>query len=287
MWVDWKRFRPQITMTGSAAWPQGERYGWSGAVRDHDILFFKTGSGEITASNGRRIPVSPGTCLWLMPGDIYEGNQDPNDPITNHYIHFKLMDSDGSIRAHDEPKRPERIDNIDTASVEATFRRINTLLPYFSHDNRDGFTAERIEVAESILRGLLMDLDLATQHRQPDNAFGLPRHHSETVMRVLVDMQDRPEKYRSVQSLADQAGYSTGHFARMFRAVVGEWPEQFLIRLRIAQAKVLLTTSAMSINEIAETLGYSQTSFFSTQFRKKIGCSPREFRESRRSNAVH
>jgi AraC-like DNA-binding protein len=282
MWVNWSVYRPRITVTGASSWPKGDRRGWRGSLRDHDILFFSAGTGDLKGRDNRHIPLHHGTCLWLTPGRIYEANQDPVDACQNYFIHFELLDREGHCRPHDEPVPPEWISNIDTVAVESLFRRITTLLPYYRTEQRGRFSLERIAVAESLLLSLLMDLDFSSHPSQPEPSFGLRQLHNEAIMRIVADIQQRPDDPRTVQSMADDAGYSAAHFSRVFHAVLGHWPEQFLIEQRIERAKVLLTTSSLSVFEIAEKLGYKQQSFFSTQFKLKVGSSPRAYREARR-----
>lgn len=100
-------------------------------------------------------------------------------------------------------------------------------------------------------------------------------------MRAVVEIQDRIGGRYTVGELADIAGYSPEHFSRVFRSVMGQPPEEFLIRTRIEHAKGLLSNSLMSIWEIAHALGYSKPSFFSIQFRQRTGMSPRQYREMR------
>jgi len=285
MWVNWAVYRPRITVTGISNWVRGEPRGWRASLVDHDILFFLAGTGSMKAKADREVPLAPGTCLWLTPGRIYEGTQDPNDPIRNYYIHFELVDSAGRARPYEQPTPPEQIREFDAVAVEGMFRRISTLLPYFRTDQRGRFAPERIAVAESILHGLLMDLDFASQHDLTDDVVGLQRVHTEAIMKILVDVQERPDEPRTVQSLANSTGYSVAHFSRVFHTVIGQWPEQFLIDQRMERAKMLLTTSSLSIHEVAAKLGYRQTSFFSTQFRQKVGCTPRSFRATRLKSA--
>ena len=283
MWIDWSVYRPRINQTGASAWPRGEKLGWRGSTEDHDILFFFGGSGTIKGRSDRSITVGHGTCLWLQPGHIYTATQQPDDPCQNYFVHFDLLDSNRRRRPHTAPSPPELLTNFDIRSAEASFARITTLLPYYSPDHAKRIGEERVAVAESILHGLLMDLDFAAQNRQPDESFGLRQHHSDLLMRILRDLHDHPDVPRTVQTLADDAGYSPAHFSRVFYSVMGMWPEQFLIDHRIERAKILLVKTPMSISEISDLLGYRQPSFFSTQFRSRTGCSPRAWRDSHES----
>jgi transcriptional regulator GlxA family with amidase domain len=123
-----------------------------------------------------------------------------------------------------------------------------------------------------------MELDQGSYRGAPDVLNGTLRYRHDLVMRIIALVQDEPDRFRTVSDLADEAGYSLEHFSRVFRSVMSRSPEDFLINGRIERAKRLLWDSSMSIQEIAQTLGYQRQSFFSTQFRKKTGQTPREFR---------
>lgn len=49
-------------------------------------------------------------------------------------------------------------------------------------------------------------------------------------------------------------------------------------RLRIEKAKNLLKETGLKISEISSRVGYSQTSYFGSIFRKFEGCTPKEYR---------
>jgi AraC family transcriptional regulator len=54
--------------------------------------------------------------------------------------------------------------------------------------------------------------------------------------------------------------------------------ERYLIRQKIERAKELLSYNDLHLNEIARQLGYRSISHFSNQFRRIVGCSPRQYR---------
>jgi AraC family transcriptional regulator len=79
-------------------------------------------------------------------------------------------------------------------------------------------------------------------------------------------------------TLAQLARLSQHHFCRAFKQSFGVPPHQYHVQRRIEQAKLLLADRAISITDIAFTLGYSQTSSFSVAFRKNTGWTPSEYR---------
>jgi len=81
----------------------------------------------------------------------------------------------------------------------------------------------------------------------------------------------------SLSAIARVAGMSRFHFARLFRASMGQSPMAYLLRQRIERAKGLLRARQLPICEIAMLLGFSDQSHFSRTFRKLVGTTPKKF----------
>ena len=74
---------------------------------------------------------------------------------------------------------------------------------------------------------------------------------------------------------------SVGHFTRLFRKISQVTPIEYLTNIRIEKAKRMLKADYKSnISEIAFQCGYSDLTYFSASFKKKIGESPSQFRNS-------
>jgi len=83
-----------------------------------------------------------------------------------------------------------------------------------------------------------------------------------------------------LQQLADLAEMSRFHFCRSFKQSTGLSPHQFLLHLRINEAKRLLKSTKLGIAEIANLLGFSEQSHFTMTFHKFIGTTPARWRIS-------
>ncbi|MFA5101493.1 MAG: AraC family transcriptional regulator [Candidatus Omnitrophota bacterium] len=73
------------------------------------------------------------------------------------------------------------------------------------------------------------------------------------------------------------SGYCADHFRRRFKEETGTTPTEYLIRMRIDNARKLLEqqrTSGAMIKEIARLSGFSDPYYFSRLFKSKIGVSP-------------
>lgn len=82
----------------------------------------------------------------------------------------------------------------------------------------------------------------------------------------------------SIDQLARKVCMSRRNFFLQFRNTAGCSPIQYLIRLRISKATELLLYSEMSIGDIAEQCGFSDSNYFCKLFRAQTGMPPRQFR---------
>jgi AraC family transcriptional regulator of arabinose operon len=83
--------------------------------------------------------------------------------------------------------------------------------------------------------------------------------------------------------LAEIVGMSASHLSAEFREHVGTPPMRYLLELRLRQAAYLLAREEAGIAEVARTVGFRDPLYFSRQFRKRFGSSPRAFRKTRRT----
>ena len=82
----------------------------------------------------------------------------------------------------------------------------------------------------------------------------------------------------SLDTLARLTGLSPKYFCRCFRAIVHRSPIEYLNHYRIECASFLLTTTDMSVAEIAQRCGYNDSSFFIKQFKRYKNTTPFQYR---------
>ena len=84
-----------------------------------------------------------------------------------------------------------------------------------------------------------------------------------------------------LETTAAAAGLSPFHFLRVFRAVLGVTPHQYLVRLRLKRAAQLLADAAhaeQSVTEVAFSVGFADLSNFVRTFQRAAGMPPGRFR---------
>ncbi|MCV3274219.1 GlxA family transcriptional regulator [Roseobacter sinensis] len=81
-----------------------------------------------------------------------------------------------------------------------------------------------------------------------------------------------------VAAMAKVAGLSERSLLRRFRRATGQTPVEYIQTLRVEEAKQMLETTDMSIEDIAEEVGYTETSSFRSAFRRNVGISASVYR---------
>lgn len=84
----------------------------------------------------------------------------------------------------------------------------------------------------------------------------------------------------SIKQLASNVSLSPSYFIKMFKKVANVTPTEYLISIRISNAKQLLSESNLSVAQIAEMCGFNDASYFSYYFKKTFGITPREYKEN-------
>ena len=83
----------------------------------------------------------------------------------------------------------------------------------------------------------------------------------------------------SISLLAKRIGYSDYYLSRKFKAETGDSIGDYIKFAKIERAKMLLTTSQMSIQSISDSLGFSTRNFFAETFRRIVGIPPATYRK--------
>lgn len=84
----------------------------------------------------------------------------------------------------------------------------------------------------------------------------------------------------SVQFLSEQLNISPGYLSDLLRSLIGQNAQQYIHIKLIEKAKEKLTTTDLSVSEIAYELGFEHSLSFSRLFKTKTNQSPLEFRTS-------
>jgi len=102
--------------------------------------------------------------------------------------------------------------------------------------------------------------------------------HAPVVGRVVAVMWERLGETLTLQDMADMAHLSPYYFTRVFRAVTGIPPAEYLAALRVQEAKRLLLTTPESVTDVCLEVGYTGLGTFTARFARLVGVPPGRLR---------
>lgn len=109
--------------------------------------------------------------------------------------------------------------------------------------------------------------------------FQFRRHNSRTIIRrIIAYMEEHSAEHFRQSDYADRFFINKDYLSRKFKTETGLCMVNYLNRIRIKKAKVLLTGTEMSVGDIASQVGFVNEKYFSRIFRKEEGVSPKKYR---------
>lgn len=92
-------------------------------------------------------------------------------------------------------------------------------------------------------------------------------------------IKENLENELTVSNIAEMLFLNPNYFSRLFKKVMGEGCNEYIVRKRMEKAKSLLESTQERTGRIARMVGYHDTNYFSLAFKKNTGMSPTEYRE--------
>lgn len=99
----------------------------------------------------------------------------------------------------------------------------------------------------------------------------------ERAIRIIKSHLSEPDI--SVEQIAVEVGYNRSHLGRKLKKLTGLSTRDFIRNIRLQQAADLLGEKRYAISEVADLVGFTSLSGFSTAFKEQFGMSPMEYRE--------
>ncbi len=106
------------------------------------------------------------------------------------------------------------------------------------------------------------------------------KNATEQIKEVIEYIEENYKEPITLVELAEIGQMSVPYLCSSFKSLAGVSPIDFVIRKRISEAKIALTSTHKSILSIAEDCGFNSLSNFNHLFKSFVGMSPREYRKS-------
>jgi AraC-like DNA-binding protein len=239
------------------------RYGQQDYDFDEGILFFIAPGQVFSIEHDKNEPIRQSGWMLLIHPDFLWNT--PLAKTIRQHEFFGYSVNEALFLSEKEETTVIRIiqaihqeyqSNIDKFSQAIILSQIETLLNY----------AERFYQRQFITRKI-------TNH-----------HILQRLETILEDYFNSPEPARnglpSVQGVAGQLNISPNYLSGLLKVLTGQSTQQHIHEKLIEKAKEKLSTTHLTIGEIAYDLGFEHPQSFSKLFKTKTKLSPQEFRQS-------
>lgn len=95
---------------------------------------------------------------------------------------------------------------------------------------------------------------------------------------VIQHMHVHCEQNRPISFYAEMCHLSESRFAHLFKQATGMAPKQYLLKVKVDTACRLLSSTSLSVTEIAETVGIDDLNYFGRLVKKQTGKTPKQLR---------
>lgn len=235
-------------------------------LSEYQLLYITEGKGTLITEHGGKFEIKPGNMFMLFPGEKHTYFPDPATGWSEYWIGFNGNNVDNrTMEGFFSPLKPVYYIGYNEKVIEL-YREA-----FLTAKRQESFFQQLLAGIVNHLLGLMFMTDRNNQ-LQPDE------EDRRIVNRARAYMQESVETDLRMPDVAEHVGVNYSSFRTLFKQYTGLSPAQYFINLKIHRAKEMLRSTSASIKEISIVLQFENPEYFATQFKKKTGVSPTEFR---------
>jgi len=240
--------------------------------KELELFFVYHGQGQYMV-NGRSYSVQEGDMV-ICNAKILHG-EEPNQTRRMHSYSIALT----NVQLPDLPENwLISSDTIPIVSFSLLSKQIGEMMRLTYTLFSDQRNLERVCTYIGI-SVLLLTFDLL-QSRASRYTVGLPSTASILAKRMQRYLDEHFHEQVSLRTLSENLHISEYYLAHVFKQEVGKPPMKYVMQRRIGEAQSLLMDTLLPISEISERFGYSSPCHFNAMFKKYVGMSPTQYRDS-------
>lgn len=232
-----------------------------------EILFIRDGSGSHII-DGRLYQTHKGDVLIYNSGVLHDESANPYADMSVYCCAFRNLQLRGLPR--NTLTQPDEGVVLQSGELYPEFDQLLQML-YTRVSSEHRYAAE---FCNQLLQALIVLI--VSLIREHETAAQAQRFDIGQQVKNYID-----EHYREaidLKSMAQDLRISHYYLAHKFKHAVGCSPIQYLIRRRIGEAQSLLINTDLSATEIATRVGYDNSNYFITAFKKVVGITPSSYR---------
>jgi AraC-like DNA-binding protein len=212
------------------------------------------GAGELWLPEHGMTPVQPGECVIVSPNQLHWYGSQKNSMYIEDSVCFTGPVADMLFRSG--------VLSIGKFKL-GTVRKLLSIIELALNPTNEGQIAANIEL-EKLIFSIYEIHKSFTSDNKLDG--------------VLKLMRENIDRWYQVSELAQLCDLSDDQFRRLFVAQNGMNPKEYMEQLKMNLASERILADDTPINEIAQSLGYTDQFHFSKRFKKHHGLSPTEYR---------
>lgn len=247
-------------------------YHWHQCV---EFLYVSEGYGIVVVDN-RHYTARPGRLFIFPPFRLHKVHVEASD--SNRYYRTTMHIEQSSVTAalRDFPRHQAQFAALAASNVPAQVYDLSEhaqmmacILDRYCGQG-SGNQTEASEVAFLVMQIMAF---LPAQPQAP-----VQQQHT-VAAQIMQWIEEHYQEKFSLDELACAIGLSRSYTSRIFRQQTGGSIHEYLLTRRIKKSCDLLRMSPLSINRIAEKVGFTEMTYFITCFKKLIGQTPLQYRK--------
>ncbi len=231
---------------------------------DYHILYIESGVCSIWQGDERR-DIPEGNIIIFRPGEPQHYCLLARQHSVSEYIHFTGRGCEPLMKWFSDQGRSVFYIGKST-SCDTLFERMSQEMLF------------RTDLYEELCAAYLYQLLVQFRRRARAHLEAVPPHPEKRIASVCYRMQREYNLDIPLESYAADCCLSMSRFAHLFTQQVGRSPGAYRNRLRLTQAKELLTLTELPVGEIGTLVGFHDSNYFTRLFTSVVGCSPTVFR---------
>jgi len=234
---------------------------------EYQMLYTVEGKGWFVSEHvKKKTELKAGDIHLLFPGEWHSYRPDPETGWKNYWIGFRGQNMD--VRTNAGFLTPEK------PIYHVGYR--DALVSLY----KSAYTTAMEEAAHSqqLLAGIVNHMIGLMYMLERNIELNKNQSHVDMIKKAQLRIREMVEEPVTIQQIAEEMGISYSLFRKMFKEYTGISPAMYQQDLKLQRAKELLTTTNLTIKEIAYQLNFETPDYFSTRFKLKTGRKPSEFR---------
>ena len=242
--------------------------------QDHQVIFVDAGQYRCTV-NGAPLNLDADELLVVKPGDRHADSFEP--PLRCIAINFSL--------AH--PGMPDRRQSLFANHVlpEQQVVRMcrETIMPLIVRMREETELDDAVGpmIRDALLREFFWRMVRAFGHDVISPAFMRSSDEHSWSLRLRQVLQTNRGVSASVRDMAETLGISERTLTNLCRRILGESPSRALMNYKLDEAMAMVSQTSMTVQQISNSLGFSNPYHFSQAFKRRFGISPMNYRLQR------